>query len=144
MKLHPADILTYVVFTWIIITLLLNFVIPITWYFQYDRLEADDVCSNEVHKVTGYYWAAWQLSGEGIDHVVSTETGNRKDRFEWEKGEYLKGTNQGSWNHKAILLPGEYRIENTLLRLNLFNIFPVYVGKDERPAPAEFRVLECE
>jgi hypothetical protein len=141
---HPADIITWAALLWVAIVLLLNFVIPTDWYFQYDRLETTDVCSGETHLITGYYWAALDIPANGIDHVVSVETGNRKDRFPWEQGLYNQGTNSGSWNHRADLLPGEYYIESTELKLSLFRIFPVYLNSDERPRSNTFTVLDCK
>lgn len=143
-KFHPADLLTYLAFGWIAITLLLNFVIPTSWYFQYDRLETSDVCQGDTHRVDGYYWAAWNIPSTGVDHVVTADTGKRKDRFPWDTGMYKQGESVGGWTHVADLVPGDYRIESTELQLKILRIFPVYLGKHERPVSNEFTVLECE
>lgn len=144
MKTHLADYFTGAIMVWIVFVLVLNFVIPTSWYFKYDRLETTDVCSGEVHKVEGFYWAAFPIPAEGIDHVISEETGNRKDRFPWDKGNYKSGHSSGAWEHLADLVPGEYHLESTELKLNLLRVFPVYLNAKERPRSNVFTVYDCK
>lgn len=141
-KVHMADIFSTLVFIWAGVVLMLNWVIPTGWYFEYQGLETTDVCAGEYHTITGTTKAKFAIDSEGVDQIIDLD-GVTRGRLPWDKGHYEKGIDTGAWDNKANLFPGQYYWENTILRITLFKVFPVYLNEEERPRSNVFTVKEC-
>lgn len=132
-----------VVMTWVVITLLLNFVVPNNWFFNYKNLHAGDVCiddrGNGVQSITGTRWSLFTTPAEGVDQIIYVPSGRPVDRLEWS-GRYLAGETTTAWQEDIHLAVGAYYWHVSTLKIDILYVFPVYIEPFNSNI---FTVYEC-
>ena len=142
---NPTNVLTLGVTIWVFITLILNFVVPHQWFFDYKSLVVDDeVCRDTKQQITGVRWALLRTPASGVDQIFLVGVNQASDRYEWGEGRYPQGLSTSSWSTTLNVPPGEYMWKATTLKLNVFYMFPVFLGDKERPVSNKFNVIVCE
>lgn len=144
MKFRSTDSIAFVTAAWVVITLMLNFVLPHHWFFTYLSLDAETpVCRDSTQRITGVRKALMSFPASGVDQIYPVNINEASDRFEWSEGFYPSGVSTSTWRPTISVAPGIYEWRATTLKLNVLYIFPVYLTESERPVSNLFEVIDC-